>query len=202
MLIFEKCPYRGQEGETCGKVGSPFYTASVWGVWWYFFFFFHWAHKLWSCSWPLYQNLFKYAICILPGTWSIYFPMQREGCHQHNWCPQEAARFLPKSPQGKHTGVLTGSICSCHRNWQQAEAWAQDSGDGSLSPGTTAHTFCDPEKSHTLSEPWLLHLDNILLNSKSKRLTCVNLCTCQRSNIYLLNKDKGGWGWCGKTSCI
>ena len=37
MLIFEKCPYRGQEGETCGKVGSPFYTASVWGVWWYFF---------------------------------------------------------------------------------------------------------------------------------------------------------------------
>lgn len=31
MVIFEKCPYRALEGETRGKVGSPFYTASVWG---------------------------------------------------------------------------------------------------------------------------------------------------------------------------
>lgn len=30
MVIFEKCPYRGLEGETRGKVGSPIYTASVW----------------------------------------------------------------------------------------------------------------------------------------------------------------------------
>ena len=31
MVIFETCPYRGLEGETRGRVGSPFYTASVWG---------------------------------------------------------------------------------------------------------------------------------------------------------------------------
>lgn len=33
MAIFERCSYRGLEGQTSGKVGSPFYTASLFGFW-------------------------------------------------------------------------------------------------------------------------------------------------------------------------
>lgn len=89
--------------------------------------------KLCSCSWSLYQILFKCANCILPETNPIPSSAERRAA-RHNWPPKNESSLFPKRMEfsGKDMGVPMRLIYPWgrsdnhdHSKQKEGEAWVR-----------------------------------------------------------------------------